>query len=78
LEVVSTDINQSQQESQESFKEQLFSSDDTDQGHSTANDMKKGGSENTGFYDWLSNKSDKSGSGLENIFIGNESINMLI
>ncbi len=78
LEVVSTDINQSQQESQESFKEQLFSGDDTGQGNSTNNVMRRVGSDNTGFYDWLSNKSDMGGSVLENIFVGNESINMLI
>ena len=78
LEVVSADINQSQQESQESFKEQLFSGDDTGQSNSTTNDTSKVGSDNTGFYDWLSNKSDVGGSVLGNIFVGNESINMLI
>ena len=78
LEVVSTDINQSHQESQESFKEQLFSGNDTGQGHSANNDMGRRGSDNAGFYDWLSNKSYMSDSGLENIYVGNKSINMLV
>jgi len=78
MEVVSTDINQSQQESQESFKEQLFSGDDTSQGHTAANDERKGGSDNTGFYDWLSNKSGRNSNGLGNNFVANKSINLLI
>ena len=78
MEVVSSDINQSNQESQESFKEQLFSGDDTGQGHSAANDMNNGRADNTGFYDWLSNKSYMSDSGIENIYVGNKSINMLM
>ena len=78
LDVVSTDISQSQQESQESFKEQLFSDDGTGQGHSSNNDMGRRGSDKAGFYDWLSNKSDKDISGLGNIYVGNDSINILI
>ena len=78
MEVVSTNINQSHQESQESFKEQLFSDDDTGQGHSENNNMGRRGSDNTGFYDWLSNKTGRNSNGLGNTFLGNKSINLLI
>ena len=57
---------------------QLYSGDDTSQGNSTDDNTRKEGINNTGFYDWLSNKSYMGGSGLENIFVGNESINVLM